>query len=303
MADGETQGLKSFYYVLNNLFRHTLTPKTGDATSIHAFAKNILLRFAQNGRPFCITNFLWEELIAAENDSRRGFPYAPYVMYVIEKVSGICFKKEVEHQVLKINRTKQHGASPTPSPPSDRSQSPPPADSPPRRTHGPSRSSGPSHSHGPSHSRGPSLAKPSSLARRVLEAVFCMCKKQTSDVYEMRKDINDIKTKLELPTRDIGEPPAFEDPFAAHDAVMAAWYAAQEGGANVEEEEEEIAPAQPPHRPRHHHGKDPIEEEEVAEEETEAEEEQYVSDHNDDDDDGNASGDDGGDDEDYEAEE
>ena len=83
MADGETQGLKSFYYVLNNLFRHTLTPKTGDATSIHAFAKNILLRFAQNGRPFCITNFLWEELIAAKNDSRRGFPYAPYVMYVI----------------------------------------------------------------------------------------------------------------------------------------------------------------------------------------------------------------------------
>src|SRR6266540_1857123 len=239
MADGETQGLKSFYYVLNNLFRHTLTPKTGDATSIHAFAKNILLRFAQNGRPFCITNFLWEELIAAENDSRRGFPYAPYVMYVIEKVSGICFKKEVEHQVLKINRTKQHGASPILSPQSDHSQSPPPADNPPRR------------SHGPSHSRGPSLEKPPSLARRVLEAVFCMYKKQTSDVYEMRKDINEVRTKLKLPARDIGEPPSFEDPFAAHDAAMAAWYAAQEGGANVEEEEEEeeIAPAQPPCRP------------------------------------------------------
>src|SRR5438105_15885853 len=82
-----------------------------------------------------------------------------------------------------------------------------------------------------------------------------MCKKQTSDVYEMRKDINDIKTKLKLPARDIGEPPAFEDPFAAHDAAMAAWYAAQESGAAVEEEEEqqqeeeEIAPAQPPTPP------------------------------------------------------
>src|SRR6266508_2646310 len=127
-----------------------------------------------------------------------------------------------------------------PSPPSDHSQSPPPIDSPPKRSHGPSSS------RGPSHSRGPSIEKPPSLARRVLEVVFCMCKKQTSDVYEMRKDINDIKTKLELHTRDIGEPPTFEDPFATHDAAMAAWYATQEGGANVEEEEEEeIAPAQP----------------------------------------------------------
>ena len=50
-----------------------------------------------------------------------------------------------------------------------------------------------------------------------------MCKKQTSDVYEMRKDINEIRTKFELPARDIGEPPAFEDPFVAHDAAMAAW--------------------------------------------------------------------------------
>src|SRR6266508_1606843 len=49
-ADGGTQGLKSFYYVLKNLFRATLTLKKGDATSIHAFAKNILLRFAENGR-------------------------------------------------------------------------------------------------------------------------------------------------------------------------------------------------------------------------------------------------------------
>src|SRR6266540_5542778 len=85
MADGETPGLKSFYYVLNNLLRHTIAPKTGDATSIHAYAKNILLRFAHNGCPFSITNFIWEELIAASNDSRRGFPYAPYLMYIIEK--------------------------------------------------------------------------------------------------------------------------------------------------------------------------------------------------------------------------
>ena len=287
-ADGETQGLKSFFYVLNNLLRATLTPKSGDATSIHAFAKNVLLRFAENGRPFCIMNFLWEELIAAEYDSRRGFSYAPYIMYVIEKVTGIFFRKDGEHLLYKLTRTKQTGASKTPSASSD--QSPPPVDSPPRRPHGPSCSSGPSHSRAPSQSRG---EKPN-LARRVLKAVFCMCRQHSHDVYEIRKDMNLVKAKLELPTEDIGDPPAYEDPFSAHDAVMAAWMAAEEGGE--EEEEEEIAPVRPSRhssRPSHPHGKSIVEEEEAVQEEEETEEEEYVSEQNDDDgdDDGNGSDD------------
>src|SRR6266542_5613650 len=129
-ADGGTKGLKSFFYILNNLFRATLIPKGGDATQIHSFARNLLMRFAKDGRPFNITNFMWEELIEAENDSRKGFPYAPYIMYVIEKVSGITFRKDGEHQVLRITRTSPLGASRTPSPSSSHSQSPPPATSP-----------------------------------------------------------------------------------------------------------------------------------------------------------------------------
>src|SRR6266508_1161304 len=110
-------------------------------------------------------------------NSRRGFPYAPYVMYVIEKVTSIWFHKETEHPVLKINRTKQPNAPKTPSPASDesQSQSPPPADSPPRRSHRTSRPSGTSSSRGPT-SRAPPVEKLTRLARRVLEAVFCMCK-------------------------------------------------------------------------------------------------------------------------------
>ena len=70
-ADGGTKGLKSFFYILNNLFCATLTPKGGDATQIHSFARNLLMRFAKDGRPFNVTNFMWEELIEAENDSRK----------------------------------------------------------------------------------------------------------------------------------------------------------------------------------------------------------------------------------------
>ena len=126
-----------------------------------------------------------------------------------------------------------------------------------------------------------------------------MCKKHATDVYEMRKDINEIRTRLELHPSDIGEPPVFEDPFAAYDADVAAWYAAQESGAAQEEaqEEAEISPAQPRHSSRCPHGKDPMEEEEIQEEEETEEEADpaYVSHDDDDDDDGSTSGDDGGD--------
>src|SRR6266498_2883777 len=150
------------------------------------------------------------------------------------------FRKDGEHLLYKLTRTKQTGTSKITSPTLD--QSPPPVDSPPKRPHGPSRSSGPSHSRAPSQSRGEKL----NLARRVLKAVFCMCRQHSHDVYEIIKDMNLVKAKLELPTEDIGDPPAYEDPFAAHDAAMAAWMAVEEGGE--EEEEEEIAPVRPPHR-------------------------------------------------------
>src|SRR6266542_151560 len=102
----------------------------------------------------------------------------------------------------------------------------------------------------------------------------------------MRKDVNELRTQQGLPSRDIGEPPVFEDPFAAHDATMAAWYAAQEGGTYVEEEEEaEVTPARPHRRPRRCHGKEPIEEEEEEEEvQAEESEEEEAADDDDDDD-------------------
>src|SRR5436190_9690504 len=101
-----------------------------------------------------------------------------------------------------------------------------------------------------------------------------MCKKHATDVYEMRKDINEIRSKLQLPSSEIGEPPVFEDPFVAYDADVAAWYAAQESSAAQEEaqEEEDIAPVRTSRRPRHPHAKDLVEEEEIQDEEDTEEE-------------------------------
>src|SRR5438128_10250067 len=93
---------------------------------------------------------------------------------------------------------------------------------------------------------------------------------QATETYELRKDINEIHSHLQLPHRDIGEAPVFGDPFAEYDADIVAWSAAHESGAAAEEEEEEEE--QPRHRTRcstDPRGKAPTtkEEEEIQEEE------------------------------------
>ena len=41
------------------------------------------------------------------DDGRRSLPYAPYLMFVIDRVIGMWFPKDYEHTVYKIKKT--HG--------------------------------------------------------------------------------------------------------------------------------------------------------------------------------------------------
>ena len=91
-------GLKSFYYDMNNLFRETINPKVGDSTSLRKYAKNLLARMALGSDAFFISRFIWTELSTSLDDARNDLPYAPYKMYIIERVSGIEFKKDVAHR-------------------------------------------------------------------------------------------------------------------------------------------------------------------------------------------------------------
>ena len=47
--DGKVKGLKSYYYILNNLIRHTIHPKDGDASNLNGYVRNVLARFAPVG--------------------------------------------------------------------------------------------------------------------------------------------------------------------------------------------------------------------------------------------------------------
>ena len=45
-ANGKVSGLKSYYYILNNLIRHTINPKDGVASDLNGYVRNVLARFA-----------------------------------------------------------------------------------------------------------------------------------------------------------------------------------------------------------------------------------------------------------------
>jgi hypothetical protein len=105
LADGSTTALKSVYYVLNNMFGETIYPKGGsDSTSLRRFAPNLIARLLPGAKPFSVSKFIWFNLAEVTESAKCNLPYAPYIMYLIEMVSGISFKKDVEHASYQVKQ-------------------------------------------------------------------------------------------------------------------------------------------------------------------------------------------------------
>ena len=75
-VDGKESGLKSYYYILNNLIRHTINPKDGVASDLNGYVRNVLARFAPRGDRFNDPCFMWRELRNTMEDGRKGMPHA-----------------------------------------------------------------------------------------------------------------------------------------------------------------------------------------------------------------------------------
>jgi hypothetical protein len=105
IADGKRSGLHIFYYILNNLIRNTINPKDGVALDINGYVRNVLARFSSGGDRFNVPRFMWTELRFAMEDERRGLPYAPYLMFMIERATKFYFPKDGMHTVYKIEKT------------------------------------------------------------------------------------------------------------------------------------------------------------------------------------------------------
>jgi hypothetical protein len=110
-ADGKRSGLHSYYYILNNLIRNTINPKDGAASDFNGYVTNVLARFAPGGDKLNVPQFIWHELRLAMEDGRRGLPYAPYLMFMIERVIGLQFLKDGMHTIFKIEKTHPAAAT------------------------------------------------------------------------------------------------------------------------------------------------------------------------------------------------
>jgi hypothetical protein len=54
---GINHGMLPEYYIFNNIFKNTLTPKRGDRTNIHGSTRNLLLAIFDDQPPPCISVF------------------------------------------------------------------------------------------------------------------------------------------------------------------------------------------------------------------------------------------------------
>jgi hypothetical protein len=218
--EGKADQLNPYYYYINQFFRATIDPKIGDATTLRYYAPNLLNRMAPDEEGFCIFDFIWNELRRAMNDPMKHLPYAPYLMYMIERVTNVRYPKDVVHEPLRHLR--------------DRAKRPPKG-----RKYVGSSSAAPLHDDLPAarSSPPPPRRHRGSMIKRVLKSIFSMCKTIATETNENRWDIIEIKSHLGLPTDPYRELPEFDDPFAEWDAQGAQEEEEEEG--NEEEEEEE----------------------------------------------------------------
>jgi hypothetical protein len=99
--------LYTFYLVLNRLFRKTICPRDGDQTNISHYAKNLLANLRDGAPPFSAIDYIWEEMKGISLNPQKNCGFAPYLMFLIEDVTGRSFLKEGIHMPFRLNPTKK----------------------------------------------------------------------------------------------------------------------------------------------------------------------------------------------------
>jgi hypothetical protein len=199
---GNASTLQPFYYTMNQFFHATIDAKDGDATTLRYFACNLLARVMPGRRPFSIMDFIWNEFRRTINDPHKFLPFAPYLMYMIERVTKVTFPKDCKHVALHL-RPRSSDAPHAPPLHAGAARNP-------RFDPAPSYSGASSSSRHGHHD---------SFIKRALKSIFCMCKTATQEINENHRDIIEIKSHLGLPTDPYHELPEFDDPFAEWDAA------------------------------------------------------------------------------------
>jgi hypothetical protein len=99
---GQVVGLHPTYRYLDRMFRKTIDCKGRDKSKIADYSRNLLHRMRPDAQPFSIFDFLWCEIRSVGERPLKGCGFAPYIMYMIEQVTGHSFDYDKAHKVLKI---------------------------------------------------------------------------------------------------------------------------------------------------------------------------------------------------------
>jgi hypothetical protein len=110
---GTTNGLYTFYFILDWLFRKTVCPRDRDPTNISQFAKNFLDNMRDGDPTLSVMDFMWEEIKGISMNPQNTCGFAPYLMFIIEDVTGRSFPKEGKHMPFRPNPTKKPIIPPT----------------------------------------------------------------------------------------------------------------------------------------------------------------------------------------------
>jgi hypothetical protein len=101
---GTTMDLLPFYAYLNYLLWKTMTTREGDISNIPSYNHNLLVAMAPcpHGFDFSVFDFIWEEIKAISESSLKSYGYTPYIIHMIERVTGWTFEWDKEHRPLQI---------------------------------------------------------------------------------------------------------------------------------------------------------------------------------------------------------
>jgi hypothetical protein len=122
---GTTSDLLPFYAYLNHLFWRMMTLREGDSSNIPSYNWNLLVAMAPrpHGFEFSVFDFICGEMKAISESPLKSSGYAPYIMHMIERVTGQTFRYDKEHHPLRIKNNlrapveERRAAAPRSSPP------------------------------------------------------------------------------------------------------------------------------------------------------------------------------------------
>jgi hypothetical protein len=244
---GTTHGLLPEYTIFNNIFRNTLTPKTGDRTNIRGSTRNLLLAIVDDEAPPYIAIFFWTEMWNMLTHGAQYVIYAPYIQMIINYKTDMEFVYDGKHVAYQPHIVRTPAVPPASQPTAAAMGTSVIAqNSPPAHAHAP-----PPRRHAPLDALESSRAathqdkKPNILVKG-LKILISICRSKEALILESHQQINQRLSRLEERQREISSsmgfevpepivyhplpPPVLEDPWA--------WYCNAEG--NDEDDDDDV---------------------------------------------------------------